>query len=324
MSPTCEAFIRAVIAPNWRDAFLNLNGLNMFEMLRGLAALDRLDLADLWRQQGLFTGLVNIPRIEYAYNVVLNRTLPATAPGDLLATGQVGDARGFIGKPTPLTFENDLTALLPAATAAPPGLGEADFVAAARTLRIEVAAIMAVAQVEAGGRRGFAADGRPIVRYELHIFQGRTGGTYHRTHPHLSQPTRAAGNPFHHGGQPNEWSLIHGAMILRDGANRRASDAWQSTSWGMFQVMGFNFAPVGWPNINDFVADMFRSEGQHLRAFIGYCNANHLNGHIQRHDWAAFANGYNGHEYAANNYDTNIGAAYNRISAQRHARGLTP
>lgn len=324
MSPTCETFVRAVIAQNWRDAFLNLNGLNMFEMLRGLAALDRLDLADFWLQQGQFTGLVNMPRIEYAYNIVVGRTLPTTAPGDLQTTGQVADARSFIGKPTPLTFEHDLTGSLPAATAAPTTLTNADFEAAARGLGIEVAAIMAVAQVEAGGRRGFAADGRPIVRYELHIFHGRTGGRYHQTHPHLSQPTLAAGNPFHHGGQPNEWSLIHGAMILRDGANRRVSDAWQSTSWGMFQVMGFNHASVGWANINDFVTDMFRSEGQHLRAFTGYCITNHLIGHVQRHDWAAFARGYNGPNFAANNYDTNIGAAYNRISAQRRVQGLTP
>ncbi|HEU0177511.1 MAG TPA: N-acetylmuramidase family protein [Blastocatellia bacterium] len=325
MSPTCETFIRAVLAQNWREAFLNLNGLNMPEMLRGLAALDRLDLNDLWAQNGNFTGLVNMPRIEYAYNVVVNGQLPAAAPGDLQVTGQVAEARAFNMNRTPLTFEHDLTGLLPAANANPPALLENDFVIAATNLGVEVAAIMAVAQVEAGGRRGFEADGRPIIRYELHIFQRRTNGIYHQTHPHLSQPTLAAGNPYHRGGQPNEWSLIHGAMILRDGnRNRRSSDAWQSTSWGMFQVMGFNYAAVGWGNIDDFVADMFRSEAQHLQAFIGYCRNNHLIQHIQNQNWAAFALGYNGPNYRANNYDVNIANAYTRISAQRRRQGLTP
>jgi hypothetical protein len=102
---------------------------------------------------------------------------------------------------------------LPVPLAAPPRLTEFDFVTAANTLGggVEVAGIMAVAQVEAGGRRGFGPAGRPIIRYELHIFQGRTGGIYHATHPHLSQPTLAAGNPYHTGGQTTEWSLMHGS-----------------------------------------------------------------------------------------------------------------
>ena len=325
MTPTCENFIRAVLTQNWRNAFLNLNGLNMPELLRGLAALDRLDLDDLWAQRGNFTGSVDMPRIEYAHDVVVNGRLPAVAPGDLQVTGQVAAARTFNTQRTPLTFEHDLTGLLPATNANPPTLQENDFVIAAANLGVEVAAIMAVAQVEAGGRAGFAADGRPIVRYELHVFQRRTNGIYNQTHPHLSQPTLAAGNPYHRGGQPNEWSLIHGAMILRDGNGvRRSSDAWQSTSWGMFQVMGFNHVAVGWANVNDFVTDMFRSEAEHLRAFIGYCRNNHLIGHIQNHRWADFARGYNGPNYAANNYDVNIANAFARISAQRRAQGLTP
>jgi hypothetical protein len=325
MTPTCENFIRAVLQQNWRIAFLNLNGLNMPEMLRGLAALDRLDLNEMWAQHGFFAGIVDMPRIEYAYDVVVNRRIPATAPGNLQATGQVAEARAFNTNRTPLTFEHDLTGLLPAANANPPTLTENDFVMAAANLGVEVAAIMAVAQVEAGGRQGFAADGRPLVRYELHVFQRRTNGIYHQTHPHLSQPTLATGNQYHNARQANEWSMIHGAMILRDAARvRRSSDAWQSTSWGMFQVMGFNHAVVGWGNINDFITDMFRSEERHLQAFIGYCQANNLIRHIQTHNWAAFAAGYNGPNYAANNYDVNMANAYARISAQRRRQGLTP
>jgi hypothetical protein len=33
MSPVAETFIRAVLAKDWQNAFLNLNGLNMWEML---------------------------------------------------------------------------------------------------------------------------------------------------------------------------------------------------------------------------------------------------------------------------------------------------
>jgi len=336
MSPECEAFIQAVIGaeayatgqvvgpPDWDTAFRRLNGLNMFEMVRALAALDPLDLDDLWAQHSTAAGFVNMPRIEFAYNVVHNRQLPATIPADVQSTGQVGDARGFLANPTRLQFDRDLTGTLPAPNPAAPRLSEPDFVAAANRIGAEVAAVQAVAQVEAGGRNGFGGDGRPIIRYELHIFHGRTGGRYDRTHPHLSQPTLAAGNPYHTGGQSNEWSLMYGAMILRDATGqRRTSDAWQSASWGMFQVMGFNYT-VDWTDINTFVSDMFASEGQQLRAFMGYVRTNHLENALVGHDWARFARAYNGADYAVNNYDTNIGNAFTAIQANRRRLRLPP
>lgn len=336
MSPECEAFIQAVIGaegyatgqmvgpPDWDTAFRRLNGLNMFEMLRGLAALDPLDLADFWAQHAASASAVNMPRIEFAYNVVHDRRLPAAIPADVQSTGQVGDARGFLANPTRLQFDRDLTGTLPAPNPAAPRLAEPDFVAAAARIGAEVAAVQAVAQVEAGGRVGFGGDGRPVIRYELHIFHNRTGGIYDRSHPHLSQPTLAAGNPYHTGGQGNEWSLMYGAMILRDArGNRRTSDAWQSASWGMFQVMGFNYT-VDWTDINTFVSDMFASEAQHLRGFVGYVRTNHLQNALINHDWAQFARAYNGADYAVNNYDVNIGNAFTAIQANRRARRLPP
>ena len=41
---------------------------------------------------------------------------------------------------------------------------------AAKTLNVEVAAIRAVHQVEAGGRSGFLPDGRAMILFEGHIF----------------------------------------------------------------------------------------------------------------------------------------------------------
>lgn len=336
MSPECEKFIQAVIGasdfstgqligpPDWDAAFDRLNGLNMDEMLRALAALDPLDRAALWAQRTGYPGLAGMPRMEYAYNVVKDRKLPATAPGDLQTTGQVGTAKGFLAKSVPLTFDRDLTGMLPDPSANPARLSEPDYVAAAARIGAEVAAVQAVAQVEAGGRVGFGSDGRPVIRYELHKFHDRTGGIYDRSHPHLSQPTLAAGNRFHTGGQANEWSLMYGAMILRDGTGkRRAQDAWQSASWGMFQVMGFNYA-VDWSTIDAFVSDMFVSEVQHLRAFLGFVRARHLQNSLITHDWAQFARLYNGPDYATNNYDTNIGNAFTALQGSRQRQRLPP
>jgi hypothetical protein len=309
MSPFCENFIKAILQKSWGNAFLNLNGLNMFEMLRGLAALDPDDLSDLLRTKADSTNQVNMPRIEYAAEVVQTRRLPEAAPGDLQQTGQVQDALNFIHKPTPLVFENDLTGRLPAPNPNPPRLGDDDFHRSATELGVEVAAIRAVASVESGGRSGFGDGNRPVLRYELHVFDKRTHGKYHRTHPHLSQPTLAAGNPYHVGGQVNEYSLLHGAMILRN----CVETAWESASWGMFQIMGFNHSGFG--DVGSFVAAMYNSEGEQMRSFLAYCRGAGLANALRTHDWAGFARGYNGAGYAVNHYDVNIANAYARFSA---------
>lgn len=312
MSPVCENFIKAVLQRNWATAFINLNGLNMAEMVRGLAALDPLDLTDLLANKSASSKQVNMPRIEYAAHAVQTRKLPGTAPGDLATTGQVHDAQSWLHKPTPLVFENDLTGRLPTANAAPVGLSAADFQASATHLGVEVAAIRAIAAVESGGRSGYGPGGRPVLRYELHIFQGRTQGVYHKTHPQLSQPTLAAGNPYHHGGQNNEYSLLYGAMILRN----RYLAAWESASWGMFQVMGFNHN--GFSDVAGFVAAMYQSEANQMKSFLAFCKDHGLVHALKTHDWAHFARGYNGKDYAVNHYDTNIAAAYARFAAAAH------
>jgi len=94
-------FEQAVVRNDWRQAFLNLNGLNMYEMLRALDGLspDRRDA--LVGQRQAFRDMVNMPRIEYAMAVVQTGRLPSMAPGDLAATGQVQTAAEFLQERQP-------------------------------------------------------------------------------------------------------------------------------------------------------------------------------------------------------------------------------
>ncbi|MDD5036645.1 MAG: hypothetical protein PHE55_18045 [Methylococcaceae bacterium] len=85
---------------NWEQAFFYLNGLNMFEMLRALAALHAETRKKLWDARIAYQGRFYMARIEYAMTVVNTGRLPASAPGDLEATGQVQDARNFLAQPS--------------------------------------------------------------------------------------------------------------------------------------------------------------------------------------------------------------------------------
>ncbi len=100
-SSTRVRFEQAVVRNDWRQAFLNLNGLNMYEMLRALDGLspDRRDA--LVGQRQAFRDMVNMPRIEYAMAVVQTGRLPSMAPGDLAATGQVQTAAEFLQERQP-------------------------------------------------------------------------------------------------------------------------------------------------------------------------------------------------------------------------------
>ena len=95
-SSTRAKFERAAASGDWREAFLNLNGLNMFETLRALDGLSRDERKILMDQRQTYRDIVNMPRIEYAVAVVETGRLPSSAPGDLAATGQVQTATEFL------------------------------------------------------------------------------------------------------------------------------------------------------------------------------------------------------------------------------------
>jgi hypothetical protein len=91
--------------------------------------------------------------------------------------------------------------------------------------------------------------------------------------------------------------------------------ALQSTSWGIGQVLGQYFGLAGYHDVETMVAAMIDSEGAQLEAFCAYLQSTRLSAPLQAHDWASFARGYNGPDYAANHYDTQLSAAFQRFSS---------
>jgi hypothetical protein len=199
----------------------------------------------------------------------------------------------------------------------PPGnalpLVPADYAAAAKQLGVETAAIHAVATVESGGRTGFDSKKRPILRYENHIFRSLTKRQFDKTHPDLSAAYGSSEYKATHrfGGDKyadEQWDLLGRAFALAP------DSAVMACSWGMFQVMGENYKDGGWTSLEPFVKDMFYAASQHLRAFLGYCKQNHLVPYLAKHQWASFAQGYNGPSYRDNHYDTFLAQYYTQYS----------
>lgn len=171
--------------------------------------------------------------------------------------------------------------------------------AAAKRLGVPVAVVKAVALVESSGK-GFLDDGSCVIRFEPHIFSHQTGHKYDQTHPHLSNPVFS---PQRFGSWP----------MYREAVELDMTAAMKSTSWGAFQIMGFNFAACGFKSVVEFVAAQCKDEASQFNAFVSFCESSGLVKYLRTRDWAGFAAKYNGAGYKANRYDVRIAEAVARF-----------
>ena len=148
------------------------------------------------------------------------------------------------------------------------------------------------------------ADRRPFILYERHIFSRETNRKFDATNPDISNK-----NPGGYGaGGSHQYDRLQRAIAL----DRHA--ALDSASWGIGQVMGFNAETAGYQNVEAMVAAMSESENEQLRALTGEIVSNNLHKALRNHQWADFARGYNGKNYAINKYDTRLAAAFQKYS----------
>jgi len=174
---------------------------------------------------------------------------------------------------------------------------DSDIERAAAEIGCAVAAVRAVVEVES--KSGFLPDTRPVILFERHYFSRLTGGKYDASNPGISNPSWGG-----YGTSASQYDRLADAIKL----DRKA--ALKSASWGAFQIMGENHKAAGYDDVESFVAAMVKSEAAHLDAFVKFVKKKGLADELVRRDWAGFARGYNGAQYAANKYDTKLEAAW--------------
>lgn len=186
-------------------------------------------------------------------------------------------------------------------------LTEKDFKRCADTLGIEVAAIKAVKEVESGIHGGFLAPNRPVILFEGHIFwkqlkgRGLNPENYVKGNEDILYPQQTN---KHYKGAEGEYARLEKALAIHQEA------AICSASWGLFQIMGFNYAACGCRTATEFVIEMKRDEGRQLDLFASFLKTNGWVKYLQTHDWPRFARHYNGPHYERNKYDEKLLKAY--------------
>lgn len=190
-------------------------------------------------------------------------------------------------------------------------ISEKDFQHVAELLGIEVAVLKAVQQVETGGRGGFFAPGKPAILFEGHIFwnqlkkRGIHPEGYVKGNENILYPKWEKN---HYCGGMREYERLEQARKI----NKEAADA--SASWGMFQMMGFNYAACGYQSVEAMVTDMCEGEVNQLEAMARFIQNNRMVQYLKNKDWAGFAKRYNGPCYAENKYDEKLMNAYRKFA----------
>jgi hypothetical protein len=175
-------------------------------------------------------------------------------------------------------------------------------------LDVEPAAIWAVLAVETSGC-GFLPDRRPKILFERHVFHKQTGGRFDSEAPDISN-SQSGG---YGAGGAHQYDRLAGAINL----DRTA--ALKSSSWGLGQTMGFNFAELGFDNVELMVTAIKQSEDSHLVAMERFIKDHGIDQALKSHRWADFASVYNGPNFEDNNYDGKL-----RDNFSKYSKGSLP
>lgn len=160
--------------------------------------------------------------------------------------------------------------------------------------------VHAILDVESAGT-GFDSQGRIKILFEPHIFYRQLGPGSDRDKAvamGLARKTWKRDYP------KDSYPRLLSAMTI----NKEA--ALKSASWGLGQIMGFNYGLAGYSSVEVMVNDFVDDEEQHLIAMITFIQNTGLGAKLKAHDWAGFARGYNGPGFARNGYDKKLAASF--------------
>jgi hypothetical protein len=164
-------------------------------------------------------------------------------------------------------------------------------------------AVLAVESAGSGFLLREPPPARPKILFEAHWFFKLTPMPVSKTRPDLS--SRRWDRSLYKGGSA-EWDRLKDAMTFDP------RQALKSASWGLGQVMGFNYTVAGCDSVEQFVVENFTGEKQQFNHMLNFIDNNDLMAHLRGGRWAAFARGYNGAGFRANRYDEKLAAAARR------------
>lgn len=183
-------------------------------------------------------------------------------------------------------------------------LEDLDITDVAEELGVGEDEVHAVIDVETSGS-GFDKLGRPRILFEPHVFYRNLRGANRAlaVKEGLAAPKWGT---IPYGKESAQYGKLERAMRIDETA------ALKACSWGLGQILGENCVAAGYRSPQEMVRDFREDEEHHLRAMGVFIKENNLDDELRRHDWRAFARGYNGPAYAKHGYHIRLAAAYRK------------
>lgn len=178
----------------------------------------------------------------------------------------------------------------------------------AKDIKVEPAALLAVAEVESAGKAFAKVNGKdmPLIRWEGHYFYRLVPAALRKTAVKQGLAHPAGGGVKNPGTQQGRYDLLDRARKLDDEA------ANSSCSWGLGQVMGAHWKWLGYASAQKLVDDACSGIVGQVRLMSKFIVMSNLTDELRNRDWAAFARQYNGPSYKKYDYDKKMAAAYKR------------
>jgi hypothetical protein len=199
----------------------------------------------------------------------------------------------------------------------PERLTTAQLADAAGRSGVDIAALRAILTVETGDQGGFLPDGRVRILFERHILWKRLQGRGIFPHELAKQRPDLCGPDWerkYYLGRAAEWGRVEAVIAWaqkHDPARWESykKAAYESCSWGLFQLMGFHYAGLGYANVYAFKHAQEQSEAQQLQDALRWMDREGLLSLLRARRWPAFVRRYNGPGQVAF-YAARLTAAY--------------
>lgn len=181
-----------------------------------------------------------------------------------------------------------------------------EIISSSEQLGIDPATILALTEIESGGRFFHSVNGRqePAIRFEGHYFDRRLNDTTRKLARNAGISSPVAGRIRNPASQQQRWELLARAMKF----NYQA--ALESTSWGIGQVMGAHWQWLSYDSIDEFVKIVRSGVQGQIDVMLRYIVKADLIDTLSAQDWSSFARRYNGPNYAKNQYDLKLEASW--------------
>ena len=170
---------------------------------------------------------------------------------------------------------------------------------------VQPAALLAVGEVESAGVTEWNVNGhkRPPIRFEGHYFYKRLKGDKLKAAVAAGLANPKAGAVKNPASYSARYSMLERAAHIDHDA------AYESTSWGLGQVMGAHWKKLGYKSVDEMVNHTNTVDGQ-IAIMAKYIQKFGLVDELQTKGWQSFADQYNGPASRKNRYGEKIAAAY--------------